>query len=118
MSTTPFLPSGNTVAITSAVTATTPVQVTNQQGQGKGFGPTQYEIQVVGAVPMYFTWGQASGGTAGVPTPTVPVAGTPGTGYPVMPGMAKVITAPPEAYFSTIATATTSTALITPGDGI
>ena len=111
-----FQPQGNTVAITSAASSTTPVQVPNSQGS-TGLGPSQYLIQVVGAVPMYFTWGQASGGAAGVPAATIPVNGTPGIGFLVQAGLPRVITAPPGAWFATIATATTSTAYITPGDG-
>ena len=111
-----FQPQGNTVAITSAATSTTPVQVPNSQGSG-GLGPAQYLLQVVGAVPMYFTWGQAQNGAAGVAAAVIPVNGTPGNGLPVQPGVPKVITAPPGAWFATIATATTSTAYITPGEG-
>jgi hypothetical protein len=109
-----FQPQGNTVAITSAATSTTPVQVPNSQGAG-GLGPAQFLIQVVGAVPMFFTWGSAASGTA--PAAVIPVNGTPGNGFLVQAGGSKVITAQPGAWFATIATATTSTAYITPGDG-
>lgn len=109
MSTQPFAPQGNTVAITSAATSTAAVQVSGASNT------VNYEIQVVGAVPMYFAWGSSS---ANAPAAVIPVNGTPANGYPVQPGQAKTISAPPGAWFTTIATATTSTALITPGDGM
>ena len=105
-----FGPQGNTVAITSAATSTTPVQVASASG-----GSTSYRLQVVGAVPMYFTWGMTSALT---PAAVIPVNGTPANGYLVQAGVLPVtITAPPNAFFATIATATSSTGYITPGNG-
>ena len=115
MSTQPFMPQGNTVAITSALTSTAAVQVGNAQGTG-GQGPSQYYINVVGAVPMFFSFGTASSGTA--PAAVIPTNGSPANGFPVYPGIPKVITGPPGAWVATIASATTSVGYITPGDGM
>ena len=101
-----FQPQGNTVAITSAVASTAAVQVGTTSGQ--------YLIQCVGAVPIFVNVGQTSSVGAAV----IPTNGAPANGFPVQAGSSKVYTLPPGAWFTTIASATTSTLYITPGDGI
>jgi hypothetical protein len=112
-----FMPQGSTVAITSAVTSTAAVQVPNAQGSA-GLGPSDYLLNVVGAVPVFvqFTTIQtysANGNAAAAAV--IPVPGTPTTAIPVAPGVPQVVTIAPGCYVTSIATATTSTLYITPG---
>lgn len=112
-----FMPQGNTVAITSAVASTAAVQVPNSQGSA-GLGPSDYLLNVVGAVTVFvvFTTIQnyAANGNAATAA-VIPVNGTPANGFPVAPGVPQVVTIAPGAYVTSIATATTSTLYITPG---
>ena len=115
-----FQPQGNTTAIVSAVTSTSAVQVLNAQAATgsalTSIGPAQYLLQCVGAVPMFVNTGTAQSGTA--TAAVTPTGGTPANGFCIQPGQRMVLTLTPNAWFTTIATATTSTLYITPGDGI
>jgi len=105
-----FNPQGNTVAIVSAVTSTAAVQVPNASVGGA----SQYMFTNVGAVPVFVNYG-----TSSVAAAVIPVGGTPANGFCIPAGTVPVVlTLIPNAYFRIIATATTSTLYITPGDGI
>lgn len=102
-----FQPQGNTTAIASAVGATASVQITGGQN------PTTFLLQVVGAVTMFVAMGQTSGVTA-----AQPAAGVPANGFPVQPGQVPLmVVGPPNAWFSTFSTGTTSFLYITPCEG-
>lgn len=123
MSINAFMPQGSTVAIVSAVTATSPVQVTNlTYSAATGVtaqGPSNYSFVNVGAVPVFVSWGTSQGGSAGCPTPVIPTGGSPTNTFIIPVGNDKwVMTLAPNAWFSIIATATSSTLYITPGDGL
>lgn len=115
-----FTPQGNTVAIVSAVTSTTAVQVLNAQATVgsalSSVGPSQYLLQCVGAVPMFINTGTAQSGTAAAAV--IPTGGSPTSSFCIQAGQRMVVTLSPNAWFTTIASATTSTLYITPGDGI
>ena len=114
-----FAPQGNTVAIVSAITSTTAVQVLNAQATVgnalSSLGPSQYMLQCVGAVPMFVNTGTAQSGTAAAAV--IPTGGTPANGIPIQPGQRVVLDLSPNCWFTTIASATTSVLYITPGEG-
>ena len=104
----PFTPTGNTVTLTAANPAPTPVQVNGNNGWSN-----QYRILNSGSNIAFLGFGaNASVATAG--------ATAPGTGLanciPLLPGTDEIITFQGGAYFT--ANASVSTVLyITPGDG-
>jgi hypothetical protein len=104
----PFTPTGNTVIITAANPAPTPVQVTSYSG-----GSNQYRILNTGSVVAFLGFGaNATTATAGANTPNTSL----GNCMPLLPGTDEIITFQPNAYFT--ANASTSTVLyLTPGDG-
>ena len=104
----PFTPTGNTVTITAANPAPTPVQINGNQGWSN-----QYRIINAGTNVVFLGYGaNAATATAG--------ATAPGTGLanclPLLPGTDEIITFTGGAYFT--GNASSSTVLyITPGDG-
>lgn len=104
----PFTPTGNTVTITAANPAPTPVQINGNNG-----GSVQYRILNSGTNIAFLGFGTTSAtATSG--------ATSPGTGLanciPLLPGTDEIITFMGNAYFTANASVST-TLYITPGDG-
>jgi len=105
----PFSPCGNTVVITAATTAPSPVQVPSAT-----LGGNQYRIINSGTVTVILGYGQTSAqASSGAVVPT----STQNNCLPLLPGTDEIITFVPNAYFSANATTGTATLYITPGDG-
>lgn len=116
MSTQPYMPQGNTVAITVGATSSTPIQVPNAQGTS-GLGPSQYRVTNVGTQTVFFTFGTVQQGAAGTAACVIPTAGVPANGMPVLSNSSEVVTLSPGCWVATIAAATGSVLYLTPGDG-
>lgn len=104
-----FTKLGNTVAFTANVAAPTPVQAI-----AVGIGTTQYEVQNPGNVTVFLGYGISSGDASN----NAVVVTTTSFGYPILPGTDKIITAPPNAYFTGITASGTATIFVTPGEGL
>lgn len=109
MNVTAFAKLGNTVAFTANVAAPTPVQAVSV-----GIGATQYEVQNPSNVTVFLGYGTTS---AEASNNAVVVTST-GYGYPLLPGTDKIISAPPNAYFTGITAAGAATVYVTPGEGL
>ncbi len=109
-----FNPQGKTVAIAAAGTAPTGVQApvdTRFDAQATG----QMRVINSGTVTVHLGVGPtAAEATANA---VAAVAGTPGTGLPLVAGAVEIIRFPVGSYFSGLAAAAT-TLYITPGEGI
>jgi hypothetical protein len=101
-----FTPVDKTVAITSANGTTTSVQVPSATNA------KTYLLQNIGAVTMWVALGATSAITA-----AQPVNGTPANAFPVQAGGTLIMNGPPNAFVSTVSTATTSTLYVTPCEG-
>jgi len=119
VSTQPFAPQGNTVAITVTGSSSTAVQVPS--GQGAGLGSGNYMLTVVGTTNIFFVATPPVIGSAITTAATAAAAviptGSPANGVPLLGGSAQTITLAPGSWITTIAGATGSTLYITPGDG-
>lgn len=121
MSTQPFAPQGNTVAITVIASSSTGVQVPN--AQGAGLGASNYLLTVIGTQTVFVAVTAARqsdqtltiAATASAAVITIP--GTPANGVPLLAGTSQTMTLPPGAWITTIAAGAGSTLYITPGDG-
>lgn len=109
MNVTAFTKLGNTVAFTANVSAPAPIQAV-----AVGIGTTQYEIQNPGTVTVFLGYGATSGEASN----NAAVVTTTNYGYPLLPGTDKIISAPPNAYFTGITAAGTATIYVTPGEGL
>jgi hypothetical protein len=112
MSAKPFTPEGNTVLITAAVTAPTPVQVASNT-----LGGNQYRVINNGAVTAFLGFG-ANAATA----TTNAVAPTSGSGnstfsIPLLAGTDEILSFLPNMYATAVTLSSTATIYITPGDG-
>lgn len=109
MSINAFLPMGNTVAFTANTAAPSAVQAT-----ATGIGCNQYEIINSGTVTVFVGWGA----NATVANTNATVVTSTGPGYPLLAGTDKIISAPPNTYFTGITSSGTATIYITPGEGL
>lgn len=109
MNVTAFTKLGNTVAFTANVAAPSPVQAVSV-----GIGATQYEVQNPSNVTVFLGYGTTS---AEASNNAVVVTST-GYGYPLLPGTDKIISAPPNAYFTGITASGSATVYVTPGEGL
>ena len=109
MSINAFNPMGNTVAFTANTAAPSAVQAT-----GAGLGCNQYEVFNAGTVVVFLGWGT----TAATANTNATVVTTTGAGYPLLPGTDKILSAPPNAYFTGITSSGTATIYVTPGEGV
>lgn len=101
---------GNTVTFTAATSAPTPVQAPTNIG----LGSTQYEILNAGLVTVFL----GVGTTAATANTNAQVVTTTAASYPLLPGTDKIITAPPNAYFTGITSSSNAIVYITPGEGM
>ena len=109
MSINAFVPMGNTVAFTANVAAPATVQAISA-----GLGCNQYEVFNAGNVTVFLGYGA----NATVANSQATVVTTTGPGYPLLPGTDKIVSAPPNAYFTGITASGTATIYITPGEGL
>jgi len=100
---------GNTVAFTANVAAPSPIQAISV-----GIGATQYEVQNAGTVTVFLGYGS----TGAIATNNAVVTSTTSAGYPILPGADKVITAPPNAFFTGVTASGTAVIYVTPGEGL
>jgi hypothetical protein len=112
MSAKPFTPEGNTVLITAAVTAPTPVVVASNT-----LGGNQYRVINNGSVTAFLGFG-ANAATA----TTNAVAPTSGSGnstfsIPLLAGTDEILSFLPNMYATAVTLSSTATIYITPGDG-
>ena len=103
-----FTKTGNTITFTAAVTAPTPVQVTNTT-----VGGNQYRIINAGTTLVFLGYGvDASNATTNSANVT-----TTGNAFPLLAGTDEILTFVPNAFFTATSTAN-ATIYITPGDGV
>jgi len=112
MSAKPFTPEGNTVLITAAVTAPTPVVVASNT-----LGGNQYRVINNGSVTAFLGFGA----NAAIAT-TNAVAPTSGSGnstfsIPLLAGTDEILSFLPNMYATAVTLSSTATIYITPGDG-
>ena len=103
-----FTKTGNTVTFTAAVSAPTPVQVTNTT-----IGGNQYRIINSGTTVVFLGYGT----TASDATNAAATITTTGTAFPLLPSTDEILTFVPNAYFTGVSTST-AVIYITPGDGV
>lgn len=101
---------GNTVTFLAATTAPTAVQAPTNTG----LGSTQYEILNAGLVTVFL----GVGTTAALANTAAQVVTSTAASYPLLAGTDKIITAPPNAYFTGITASGNATIYITPGEGM
>lgn len=112
---TAFNQNGQTVAITAAQTAPTPVQVTSNYSVSGTYAQLQYRILNTGSVVVFL--GVAK--TSSEATTHSAVVTSVGDAIPLLPGTDEIFTFPGDCFFTaSIATATTATIYITPGEGL
>ena len=103
-----FTKTGNTVTFTAAVSAPTPVQVTNTT-----IGGNQYRIINSGTSVVFLGYGttdaEATAASANVTSS--------GSAFPLLAGTDEILTFVPNAFFTGTSTAN-ATIYITPGDGV
>ena len=105
-----FTPMGNTVTFTASSSAPTPVQATC-------FGPgaNQYRIIVPqGSYTVFLGFGT----TATAANANAVVVTTPSFTIPILPGTDEILTFLPNAYFTAVTLAGSTSVYITPGDGV
>ena len=103
-----FTKTGNTVTFLAAVSAPTPVQVTNTT-----IGGNQYRIINSGTTVVFLGYGT----TASDATNAAATITTTGTACPLLPSTDEILTFVPNAYFPGVSTST-AVIYITPGDGV
>jgi len=109
MSINAFLPLGNTVAFTANVAAPSAVQAV-----ATGLGTSEYEVFNAGTVTVFLGFGA----NATVANTQATVVTSTGPGYPLLAGTDKIISAPPNAYFTGITASGNATIYVTPGEGL
>ena len=104
-----FTKTGNTVTFTAAVSAPTPVQVTNST-----IGGNQYRIINSGTGVVFLGYGvDAANATIAAANVT-----SSGAAFPLLPSTDEILTFVPNAYFTAITAANTADLYISPGDGM
>lgn len=109
MNVTAFTKLGNTVAFTADTTAPAAVQAVST-----GLGTTQYEVQNAGTQVVFLGYGTSASEASNNAT----VVTSTGYGYPLLAGTDKIISAPPNAYFTGITASGTAVIYVTPGEGL
>ena len=104
-----FTKTGNTVTFTAAVSAPTPVQVTNTT-----IGGNQYRIINSGTGVVFLGYGT----TAADATTAAANVISSGAAFPLLPSTDEILTFVPNAYFTGITLTGTAQIYITPGDGV
>jgi len=104
-----FTKTGNTVTFTAAVSAPTPVQVTNTT-----IGGNQYRIINSGTGVVFLGYGT----TAADATTAAANVTSSGAAFPLLPSTDEILTFVPNAYFTGITLTGTAQIYITPGDGV
>jgi hypothetical protein len=123
MSSNAFAPSGLTSLISATSTASAAQQV-NQLAGSPLLNLNNYVLTNLGPNTIYVAIANGTSDVSnGTPSPalvaTIPVAGTPANGYPVLAGSKESITATAGAWFSAVCASTqTATLLITQGEGV
>lgn len=101
---------GKTVTFTAATSAPSPVQCLTSNG----VRAEQYILTNIGTAVVFVGWGQATDqASANAVIPT----STPTCVYVLLPGTQTTITAPPDAFFTGITSASTAVVYVTPGYG-
>lgn len=109
----PFSPLGNTVVISAASTAPTAVQVSPTSGQ---MNVGQYRCVNSGTVMVFL--GVGSTATIAGSRAVIPIAGTPASGVPLMPGAVEILRFNENSYITAITSSGTATVYVTPGQGL
>jgi hypothetical protein len=104
-----FTKLGNTVVFTAATTAPTPVQAASTT-----LGGNQYRIINPGSVTVFLGYGT----TATEANTNAAIVTTTGAALPLLPGTDEILTFVPNAYFTGITAAGSTSVYITPGDGL
>jgi hypothetical protein len=104
-----FTKTGNTITFTANVAAPSAVQAV-----ATGLGTSQYEIFNAGTVTVFLGYGA----NATVANTQATVVTSTGPGYPLLAGTDKIISAPPNAYFTGITASGNATIYVTPGEGL
>jgi hypothetical protein len=104
-----FTVTGNTVVLTAATSAPTPVQAVS-----KTLGGNQYRIINNGTVTVFLGYGATSSDANN----NSAVVSTTGASIPLLPGTDEVLSFVPNAYFTGTTSSGTATIYITPGDGM
>lgn len=104
-----FTRTGNTVTLTAATSAPTPVQCVSTT-----LGGNQYRVINAGSVVAFLGYGV----DAATATTNADVITTTGRSYPLLPGTDEILTFVPNAYFTGITASNTAVIYITPGDGV
>jgi len=106
-----FTPLGNTIAITAAVSAPTPVQA-----PCNSLGGNQYRIINAGSVTAFLGYGKtAAEATANA---VIPTTGNATFCIPLLAGTDEALSFLPNAYFTAVTGSSTATVYITNGDGL
>jgi hypothetical protein len=106
-----FTPMGNTVIITAAVTAPTPIQVPSNT-----LGGNQYRIINNGSVTAFLGFGpDAATATTNAVAPT---SGNDTFSIPLLAGTDEVLSFLPNMYVTAVTLSSTANIYITNGDGI
>jgi hypothetical protein len=104
-----FSPMGNTVVLTAATTAPTPVQAV-----ASGLGANQYRIVNDSQYTAFIGFAT----TAAQANTNAQVITTTAFCLPLLGGTDEILTFLPNAYFTAITASNTATIYITPGDGV
>jgi hypothetical protein len=104
-----FTKLGNTVVFTAATTAPAAVQAVSTT-----LGGNQYRIINPGSVTVFLGYGT----TATEANTNATVVTTTGAALPLLPGTDEILTFVPNAYFTGITAAGSTSVYITPGDGL
>lgn len=107
-----FTVTGNTVTLTAATSAPTPVQCPSTTLGGNQYRIINASTTVIAYLSFAATSAEATTNCV------IPGAGTPTRTLPILPATDEVITFTPNAYFTAITSASTATLFITPGDGL
>ena len=111
MSNQAFTPLGNTVLITAATSAPTPVQVASNT-----LGGNQYRVINNGSVTAFLGFGtDANAATANAVAPTT---GNTTFSIPLLAGTDEVLSFLPNMYATAVTLSSTASVYITPGDGL
>ena len=104
-----FTKLGNTVVFTAATTAPAAVQAVSTT-----LGGNQYRIINPGSVTVFLGYGT----TAIEANTNAAIVTTTGAALPLLPGTDEILTFVPNAYFTGITAAGSTSVYITPGDGL
>lgn len=110
MSYNPFLPQGNTILVTAAVSPPSGVQVPAFQSS---IQPTQFRIKNSGTADVAIGWGA----TAALAQTNAAIPGAASQSVLLGAGQTEVFTFPPGTFFSATIGAATAPVYFTPGDG-